>query len=132
MKNVLKYQLPPLLWIALIYVLSSIPKFQESLHVPLGFDKIIHAVMFFVLCLLVRRAFIHQEYFLLLRDHALLGAAIFSIVYGILDEYHQQFTPGRIPDLYDVLADAGGTLLYVGVFLLARTAKVKKESSQAG
>lgn len=132
MKNFVKYQLPPLLWIVFIYVLSSIPKLQEGFHIPLGSDKIIHAAMFFVLCLLVRRAFMHQGYVSLLRAHALLGALIFAVVYGMLDEYHQQFTPGRTPDFYDVVADAGGALLYVGIFWLTRGAKEKEESSQAG
>lgn len=132
MKNLAKYQLPPLLWIAFIYVLSSLPKLHVTFETPLGADKIVHALMFFVLCLLVRRAFFHQHYFPLMRTYALLGAFIFTAVYGILDEYHQQFVPNRVPDFYDFLADVGGAVLYVGIFWLARRPNVDGESSQAG
>jgi len=32
-------------------------------------------------------------------------------LYGILDEIHQYFVPGRSADVYDALADASGALL---------------------
>lgn len=131
MKNVIKYQLPPLLWIAIIFTLSSIPRLQLTFESVLGADKIAHAVMFLVLCLLVRRAFFYQVFFPLLKTYALLGAFIFAVVYGILDEYHQTFVPGRVSDFYDVLADTGGALLYVGISWLTRRPKVSEESSQA-
>jgi VanZ family protein len=128
---VIKYQLPPLLWIAIIFTLSSIPKLQLRFESVLGADKIAHAVMFCVLCLLVRRAFFHQDFFPLLKTYALLGAFIFAVVYGILDEYHQTFVPGRVSDFYDVLANTGGALLYVGISWLTRPPKGSEESSQA-
>ena len=131
MKNAIKYQFPPLLWIAIIFTLSSIPRLQLTFESVLGADKMAHAVMFLVLCLLVRRAFFYQDFFPLLKTYALLGAFIFAVVYGILDEYHQTFVPGRVSDFYDVLADTGGALLYVGISWLTRRPKVSEESSQA-
>ncbi len=130
MKNVIKYQLPPLLWVALIYIVSSIPKFHPTFEMPLGVDKIVHAIMFFALCLLVRRAFFYQDVFRLLKAYSLLGALIFAVVYGILDEYHQQSVPGRVPDFYDVLADTGGALLYVAFSWMIRRPTASEESSQ--
>jgi VanZ family protein len=44
-----------------------------------------------------------------------MGAFIFSVVYGVLDEYHQKFVPGRTADVYDLLADTGGALLFIAV-----------------
>jgi VanZ family protein len=46
------------------------------------------------------------------RQHG-LGAnlalgALFTIAFGMSDEFHQRFTPGRSPDLLDVLADTIG------------------------
>lgn len=66
----------------------------------------------------MRRAFFHQNTFPLLRSHALMGAFIFSVVYGLMDEYHQRSVPNRSVDFYDFLADAGGALLYVAIFWL--------------
>jgi VanZ family protein len=48
-----------------------------------------------------------------LRDvswRAALGAAVVSSLYGISDEYHQLFVPGRSFDVVDMLADAIGSV----------------------
>ena len=37
-------------------------------------------------------------------------AMLISIAYGISDEVHQSFVPGRVADAYDVLTDAFGAL----------------------
>ncbi|MGB5540538.1 MAG: VanZ family protein, partial [Gammaproteobacteria bacterium] len=42
-------------------------------------------------------------------------------LYGVLDEIHQYFVPGRQADVLDVLADVSGGLLGAGLmFLLLR------------
>jgi VanZ family protein len=68
-----------------------------------------------VLCWLVYRAFYNQRYLPFVRRAPLLGAFLFSVVYGVMDEYHQRHVPGRISDVNDLLADAGGALLFVGI-----------------
>jgi VanZ family protein len=42
---------------------------------------------------------------------AVLGAAVISILYGVSDEFHQRFVPGRTFDVFDMLADAIGSVL---------------------
>jgi VanZ family protein len=44
---------------------------------------------------------------------AALAAAI-TIVYGVTDEFHQSFVPGRSADAYDLAADAAGALAGTG------------------
>jgi VanZ family protein len=39
---------------------------------------------------------------------------LFCIIYGISDEFHQSFIPGRFPNIWDVLADGLGALRVVG------------------
>jgi hypothetical protein len=40
-----------------------------------------------------------------------VSALIFASVYGTSDEWHQSYVPGRVTEVYDVVADAfGGTL----------------------
>jgi len=49
-----------------------------------------------------------------LRDvsrHAVLGAIVISSLYGVSDEYHQLFVPGRSFDVLDMLADAIGSVV---------------------
>lgn len=36
---------------------------------------------------------------------------VLVVLYGLLDEFHQYFVPGRTVDIYDALADAAGALL---------------------
>ena len=38
-------------------------------------------------------------------------AVAVTVAYGVLDELHQQFVPGRFPSGYDALADTVGALL---------------------
>jgi VanZ family protein len=45
---------------------------------------------------------------------------VLSFLYGLSDEVHQMFTPGRSPDILDVVADtAGASLGVAAVALLA-------------
>src|SRR5690606_15800676 len=37
--------------------------------------------------------------------------ALLAVLYGISDEIHQSFVPGRFPDLWDLVADSAGALL---------------------
>jgi VanZ family protein len=91
----------------LIFVLSA----QSSFPVPKEiwtFDKILHGVEYGVFAFLVARA---------VRDRARLSlwpgaiAVICAILYGVGDEVHQSFVPGRSSDLHDVVADSAGAAL---------------------
>ncbi len=38
-------------------------------------------------------------------------AVVMAVLWGILDEWHQSFVPGRDPDVFDVLTDLQGAIL---------------------
>jgi VanZ family protein len=42
---------------------------------------------------------------------AVLGAILISSLYGVSDEYHQVFVPGRSFDVFDMVADAIGSVV---------------------
>lgn len=49
-----------------------------------------------------------------LRDvswRAVLAAVVIASLYGVSDEYHQAFVPGRTFDVLDMLADAIGSVV---------------------
>lgn len=99
---------------------------------PAGTDKIVHALLYFILCWLVWRAFYHQHAFQQMRNNAFLGAFIFCVVYGLLEEYHHTFLPGRDPDILDVMADAGGALLFIAIAsLVLRRQKEPEENTES-
>jgi VanZ family protein len=42
---------------------------------------------------------------------AVLAAVVISSLYGVSDEYHQLFVPGRSFDVFDMFADAIGSIV---------------------
>jgi VanZ family protein len=51
------------------------------------------------------------------RSAAWIAVAVASI-YGVSDEFHQSFTPGRSVEIADWLADTCGAALAVGLYVL--------------
>jgi len=45
-------------------------------------------------------------------------AVLFCTIYGVSDEYHQSFVPGRDVSSLDVLADTFGALIVAGYWFL--------------
>ncbi|HEY6951426.1 MAG TPA: VanZ family protein, partial [Bacteroidota bacterium] len=119
MKNFAQNQLPALVWIGIIFWLSSIHRIP-TFHIPM-IDKLAHTGFYGVLCGLSFRAFVLQETFPRLKHCALLAALLFTILYGITDEIHQLYVWGRTSDILDVTADAfGGLIFVIGFSLLQR------------
>ena len=50
-----------------------------------------------------------------------LGVVLFCLLYGISDEFHQSFIPGRETSLLDVVADTIGAVIVVSMWLYCRT-----------
>ncbi len=107
---------PAAAWAALLFLLSSLsdPPGPEAL--PYG-DKLAHFIAYAVLGVLLGfgRERSHAPHLLLLA----LGA-----LYGVTDEWHQSFVPGRVPDWADWLADAAGLLTGYTAFVRARAARM--------
>jgi len=96
---------------AIIFALSSGP----SLSLPrLTTDKMAHAGVYAGLALLLVRAFAGGLPGRITPKTALLAVAV-TILYGVSDEWHQLFVPGRTSDRADVLADAIGALVGTGI-----------------
>lgn len=95
------------LWMAAIYYLSSHPMPE----IDLGFsaqDKLIHLLGYGLLGALLLGAFRLRPGGYTLRQIAL--ATLIATLYGVTDEWHQSFVPGRNSDALDVIADAVGAL----------------------
>jgi VanZ family protein len=96
-------------WAAVIFLLSSIPG-RSMPDVPqLKYDKVLHALVYSVLGGSFYLALRHASS--LTRARLVAAAALFAIAYGVTDEVHQLFVPGRNADLFDVVADGVGGLL---------------------
>ena len=103
-------QFPALFWTALLFTLSSISDLKAP-QIDLGFeDKIYHFLVYTVYGLFLARAFWHQKRFPGLRKNFLLAALLVGVIFGLSDEFHQSFTPGRSVEWGDWLADTLGIL----------------------
>jgi VanZ family protein len=114
----MRYQLPAVLWAAIIFVSSSLPSASLPKITILHVDKVAHFVIFSLFCVLTHRAIRFQNRIPLLSRHALFFSVLITILYGAIDETHQFFVPGRVPSWLDLSADAASAFLYAGAFWL--------------
>ena len=127
-RYVLRYLLPVAVWMVIIFVSSSIPA-DDFPHVEFwGWAKVIHLIYYGVLCFLVHRAISNQTRYPLLARHSYMFGIFFAILYGASDEFHQLSTPGRHGQFTDVLIDAVGALLFIGVVWAYRTLRLRVTS----
>ena|SRR3989338_3072702 len=103
-----KFWFPVILYSGIIFSISGIPDVQ----IPLGIeysDKVVHIAEYFLEGWLFSRALGGT---MRLDSKIILAAtAIFCLLYGLTDEFHQFFVEGRTSSLVDVLADGiGGAL----------------------
>ena len=126
----LKYWAPPVLYMVLIFVISSLK--QPPLPMPkfewLTIDKIYHLIEYGILGGLLAIALVNAPPKRLPANWIWITAALISILYGASDEWHQTFVPGRFATLADWVADVVGTIVGVlGVYLYYRRKRKEKE-----
>ncbi len=116
----MKYWAPPLLYMALIFAISSLE--QPPLPMPefewLTIDKLYHFIEYAILGGLLTRAFVKARPSVIPSRFAWHAATVLSILYGASDEWHQTFVPGRFATLADWVADVLGSIAGVLVVYL--------------
>jgi hypothetical protein len=103
---------PVVLQMIVIFIASSIPYLGA---LPGGMsDKSGHGIGYGILGALLLRA-LSGGRLQSVTWPRVAAALVLATLYGISDEFHQSFVPGRSPDAMDVLADSIGAALAVGV-----------------
>jgi VanZ family protein len=128
-KSFLIYQSPPILFAIFLFVYSSIP---DPFDIKLNFgleDKLKHFAVYAVFGFLIVRALYYTFGSAELKRKIILWAIIVGVVYGVSDEIHQYFVPGRNANYYDVLADSFGVIF--GVFVFDRNKKRIKSDKKS-
>lgn len=108
----LKYWLPAVGWMMVIFFMSG--RTGSELNKWFFFVPNLnwgHLVEYFILSLLVYYALVKTTR---LRRIFLLTVLI-STAYGVTDEFHQSFVPGRQPDIADLINDAIGSVMAMAV-----------------
>ncbi|MEW6136602.1 MAG: VanZ family protein [Thermodesulfobacteriota bacterium] len=118
----LRLWLPVVLYCGMIFYMSSMETLPD---LPAKFtDKIAHFVVYSGLGWLVARATSRGLGLSPLRT--IISASLVCLAYGISDELHQSFVPGRAVEVGDVLADFIGGL--AGAYLYGEAARWRKKS----
>lgn len=124
------YWLPLIAWAGVIFALShtsgatlntTVTTVEEtSQFIPLALltQEFTHIVQYGMLAALAYRLL--ASYQTLPRMWTLGGALIFAVCYGVTDEFHQMFVPGRSATLGDLALDTiGAALGLVGAVIAA-------------
>lgn len=116
-RRALKAWLPAIAYMAVIYTLSAQPDLPAELPFS-GGDKVAHAVIFLGLALLVFRSTVKSP--LVGRLGPYVQTFCLTALYGISDEYHQHFVPGRTMDKFDWFADVLGVVIALILIAILR------------
>jgi len=119
----LRYFVPPFAWAGFIFFLSGRPASayeglgEAAPPIP-GLSYLVHGFLYMVLAALLLRWLLSSER----RPcaSARVGTAALVIaaacIYGLSDEVHQAFVPGRAFEALDLLADAAGAAAAVAIW----------------
>ncbi len=113
----IKLWAPVILWGGLIFYLSSIPFLKTGLRYDFILRKFAHVFEYFILTLLLYRAF--RGTFQWNIFHVVASSSVVSLLYAISDEIHQAFVPGRGCSARDVFIDAIGIAAFFLFFSLS-------------
>ena len=130
LRTILIFWVPLIAWLLVIHNFSATPAQDlPRISIPHA-DKVFHAVEYFVLGVLLIRAFDHSARLMIDAERSrgidksdfklnlaklTVLAIIIALCYGALDELYQRAVPGRMCDLFDFITDCAGAL--VGIFL---------------
>ena len=111
----------PLGLMAVIFVLSSIPgkirnpRLRFLTELDPQWQNLLHVPLFGLLQFLWLRALVRSG---MPRGKAILLGCAISLGYGVFDEWHQMFVPGRYASLTDMSLNLVGVALVAGIFWL--------------
>ncbi len=119
--KLVKFWIPPILWALIIFSFSSftVGYATEIYWKDFLVKKTAHIFEYGIFATLLYRAMINSG---IKNKKAMWYAAIIAGLYGITDEFHQSFTPGREATLRDVLIDTLGA----SIFIFAIIGNIKK------
>jgi VanZ family protein len=110
-----KYNIPVIVWAVLIMIVSSIPYLGPP---PIQFtyvDKVEHFSEYAILRALFAFGLSKSR-----KGPVFLTVLLICAAYGIFDELHQLFIPGRDCDPFDAAADILGSAAGAGLYVLLR------------
>ncbi|MDQ3549496.1 MAG: VanZ family protein [Chloroflexota bacterium] len=114
------WSLAAITWMAFIFAMSSTRQFSQPFGLSTFFMSIAaHMILYGVLALLLLFAVDRSPR----RARSSMTAAIaIAALYGVSDEFHQSFVPGRDASVLDLLVNTAGATIAVVVWSFRRSA----------
>ena len=104
----IKFWFPVFIWMGLIFFSSSIH--QENIAVLFSFqDVVFHTLAYLILAVFFARALKNTNSNIAALQ-ILIFTIVFGVAYGLSDEFHQSFVPGRSVSGFDVFMDGAGSV----------------------
>lgn len=116
---------PAVLWMLLIFVLSSRPRISvaETPFINFAIFKFLHMVEYAILFFLILRA---TKYSSKTTRYIFIYAFLIAVLYAISDEIHQSFVPTREGKMRDVFIDTAGiAIMYMYIKRRPNLLKIK-------
>ncbi len=113
-----------MVYAGLIFLLSSLPHLPEEVSPFEGYDKLAHFIEYYFFGILICRWLLNKKNHFV-RRYALFMTILIGTCYGISDEWHQSFIPGRVASIWDVLFDVVGITAAVFTYHIT----MKRDSS---
>lgn len=110
---------PLVIYACVIFLLSSLSKQPEELSFLFDYDKLLHAVEYYILGYLLMRVVTTSPRTAVAR-RSIITTIIIGFAYGISDEWHQSFVPGRYSSVIDVFFDGFGVVIAALSFEIIR------------
>lgn len=107
--------LPTLIWMVVIFYLSS--RTGQNLHSMFPYVRdfnVGHFIAYFILGLTCYYGLIKTSAV----KHPFVWIILISLIYGMSDEFHQSFVPGRDMSLSDLIRDLIGAGLSIAAIIL--------------
>jgi len=104
--SVFIYWLFTIIYMGIIFYFSS-REWPEVVRVLKFSDKLIHMFVYIPLAFLIYNSLFKSG----VRKYVLIFAFLLTAIYGVSDELHQAFVPGRDASVFDFFADLFGGFL---------------------
>ena len=112
LKDFVRFYFPVLIWMGIIFYLSSIPSLKSGasvIFVEIILRKIAHLMEYAILAFLIFRIFFINKQCLFLKS--LLISLLIIFLYSVGDEVHQLFVEDRAGKIIDVGIDLIGGII---------------------
>lgn len=121
--------LPLMVWIVMIFALSSIPGLSsDDVKLPTGFDKLVHFIEYAVFALLYYRGLSYGG--VRVRWSIVLIVIASGIAVAALDEMYQSYIPRRDSSLYDLVMDSAGIVTGTLAAVLRHIVQIRRAAER--